>query len=116
MAALRNSLESYTESPLEASINVGFVKAVYQVNCLDGCLPVAVLGAVGGRFAQSLGLDAPFLSVGLDPAGELRPPGAVGVVGGNGAEELQEMARAVLVAAAPRAVRRAVTWPARWSR
>ncbi len=28
IAALRNTLESYAESPLEASINVGFVKAV----------------------------------------------------------------------------------------
>jgi hypothetical protein len=88
----RGPLRTDAEAAVESSIDVGRGEVPDQVGALHGRLPVAVLDAVGGGFAQSFGFDGPFLSVGLDPAGELRPSGAVGVVGGDGAEQFDEVA------------------------
>ncbi|MBA3369450.1 MAG: hypothetical protein H0T99_12410 [Geodermatophilaceae bacterium] len=86
------ALQTDAEAAVESSIDVGRVEAPDQVDALHRRLPVAVLGAVDGGFSQSFGLDAPFLSVGLGPAGELRPSGAIGLDPWDGAEQVDEVA------------------------
>ena len=72
-------------------IQVRLVDSLDHLDCLHGCVPFVVLGAVDGRMADVFRLDAPMLAVGLYATGEPGPPLAASPVVGYGTDELDEV-------------------------